>query len=993
MKNDPRNRNISSKTSIGGYKIEKIENIKELSAHFYSLIHEPTGARHIHISRDDPENAFAVGFKTIPADNTGVAHILEHTVLCGSKKYPVRDPFFSMLKRSLNTFMNALTASDWTLYPFATPNEKDFYNLMSVYTDAVFFPLLDPLSFRQEGWRIDFEPDPNDKRNLKPVFQGVVYNEMKGAMSSPDQILARSLLASIFPQTPYRFNSGGDPEAICTLNHEDLVLFHKTHYHPSNAYFYTYGDIPLEKHLAFIENEVLSHFSKAGDKIDMPDQPRWDTPQKKVAFYPADPSKPVDEKAQVSVAWLLSDIRDPYEILAESILEEVLLGNPGAPLYRALIESGLGRSLCDGAGYDSEYKQAIFSCGLKDIRPENENSVEDLILDTLARLAADGIDSRLVDAAIHQIIFHHKEVTNSPYPYGLKLLFKFFADWIHDGNPLLVLKFDELLSRLKYEIHEEHGLERRIKKCFLENPHRVRLLLLPDKELLLKKQQEEEIRLNRIIESAGEKELRRFKEEAIKLARLQEADEDLSCLPYVEKKDITPGIRTLKPERIEANGAMWIYPQPTSGIFYVHAALGAGRIEPGLRPWLPFFCYAMTRAGTATTPYAELARRIDASTGGLGFAVRAENRFNMENHKACVLPMVYFSAKSISEKIPEMFSILSELLCESNFSDSDRILRLLFEYRTGLEASIIHNAHRLAISLAARNFTASAALNEEWHGIHQLLFIRKKAEQAEKGDIQAVQSALRKIAENLFTADNIKIALTGESNDLQKGESKAMAMTRSLGKNGKNGFVSPELMIDEQPCREMWTTAADVSYVAKVVPAMRLGHPDAPALALLSRILKSVFLHREIREKGGAYGGLSLYQAETGLFCFASYRDPHVLNTLKAFSDAVSQAKKGMFLEENVEEAVIQICSDIDAPLTPADNASKAFMRELVGLDDKTRDEFKTGLLLADRQRIIEAAQIHLADEKPYSICVITNQEKAESVNKRISTPMIIKEI
>ncbi|HSM74676.1 MAG TPA: insulinase family protein, partial [Desulfobacterales bacterium] len=353
---------------LSGYSVKRVEKLGEIRSLLIELEHERTGARHIHIQNDDRENTFSVAFKTVPADSTGVAHILEHTVLCGSRKYPVRDPFFSMLKRSLSTFMNAFTASDWTMYPFSTQNRKDFYNLMDVYLDATFYPKLEELNFKQEGIRLEPEPAADAGQPPKLVYKGVVYNEMKGAMSSPDQVMARSLLNALYPDTTYRHNSGGDPAVIPQLTHARLVAFHRRHYHPSNAFFYTYGNLPLAEHLAFIEGKVLTHFSRIDPRTEVQSQPRWPEPRTVTYPYPFDKGEDPAKKYQACLAWLTADIQDTFEVLALTLLEQILMGNSASPLRKALIDSGLGTALCDGAGFVSDHRDTMFTTGLKDVR-------------------------------------------------------------------------------------------------------------------------------------------------------------------------------------------------------------------------------------------------------------------------------------------------------------------------------------------------------------------------------------------------------------------------------------------------------------------------------------------------------------------------------------------------------------------------------------------------------------------------------------------------
>jgi len=353
---DSSNPGLKAGDRINDYRIEQVETLKEISAVFYALKHLTTGAKHIHIGNEDAENTFSVAFKTIPKDSTGVAHILEHTALCGSRKFPVRDPFFSMLKRSLSTFMNAFTASDWTMYPFSTQNKKDFYNLMDVYLDAAFFPKLDGLSFKQEGHRLEIDDTDQgqDAEIPRLIYKGVVYNEMKGAMSSPDQVMARSILKALYPSSTYQFNSGGEPAEIPTLTYEQLKEFHRQHYHPSNAFFYTYGNLPLQDHLAFIEDKVLRQFKRIDPDTEVAAQPRWKQPLSVTYPYPFDKNEDSTQKYRVCVAWLTADIKDSFEILTLTLLEQILLGNSASPLRKALIDSGLGSALCDGCGFDAD---------------------------------------------------------------------------------------------------------------------------------------------------------------------------------------------------------------------------------------------------------------------------------------------------------------------------------------------------------------------------------------------------------------------------------------------------------------------------------------------------------------------------------------------------------------------------------------------------------------------------------------------------------------
>ncbi|MBC2742638.1 MAG: insulinase family protein [Desulfosarcina sp.] len=661
-----------------------------------------------------------MAFKTVPADSTGVAHILEHTVLCGSERFPVRDPFFSMLKRSLSTFMNAFTASDWTMYPFATQNRKDYYNLMDVYLDAAFFPNIDKLSFKQEGHRLDVE---DDGANARLVYKGVVYNEMKGAMSSPDQVMVRSMLNALYPDTTYSNNSGGEPSVIPSLTYRRLKEFHARHYHPSNAFFYTYGNLSLKDHLAFIEERVLSRFTRIDPGTDVPAQPRWAAPKTVTYHYPLDRSENPEKRYQACMAWLLADIKDTFEVLVAAILEQILIGNAASPLRKALMDSQLGTALSDGTGFDAENRDTMFSVGLKDVSDADAEKIESIVFDVLKTMADGDIDPELVESAIHQIEFHRKEVTNTPYPYGIKLLIGVSASWLHGGDPERILQLDADFNRLRKALTNGRFLEDKIRHYFLDNPHRVRFTLVPDQEMAQQEDQRVARELADRLAAMNETDLERIRADASALEKLQEAQEGLSCLPTLQLADIPPAVVRIAPTSGPFQPPVWTYDQPTSGIFYFSGGLGAGNIDSRLLPLVPFFCYAASKVGTDGCDYTQMARRMDLYTGGIGFSANARTRF--DDSGDC-LSFISFTGKCLNRNQDRMFEILYELVTRVDFADHTRLRQLILEYRAGLEAAVVHNGHRLAISLASRNFTPANHLQEMWGGIHQLHTIKRQ---------------------------------------------------------------------------------------------------------------------------------------------------------------------------------------------------------------------------------------------------------------------------
>jgi Zn-dependent M16 (insulinase) family peptidase len=985
---DQNNKGLETGERISGYVIRRIVELKETHSFFYELEHSATGARHIHISTSDQENTFSVAFRTVPKDSTGVAHILEHTVLCGSAKFPVRDPFFSMLKRSLSTFMNAFTASDWTMYPFSTQNSKDYYNLMDVYLDAAFYPNIDELSFKQEGHRLELEEDSNNGDANHLAYKGVVYNEMKGAMSSPDQVMARSLLKSLYPSTTYSNNSGGDPAEIPSLTYEQLKAFHKRYYHPSNAFFYTYGNFPLKNHLSFIQDKILNNFDRIDPDAKVPAQPRWRQPQRANFPYPLDKNQDPSKKFQICVAWLTADIKDTFEVLVLTLLEQILMGNAASPLRKALIDSGLGAALCDAAGFDAENRDTMLVCGLKDVAESAGPQIESIIFDTLDELAAKGIDTQLIESAIHQVEFHRKEVTNSPYPFGIKQLLIIVGNWLHGGDPVSRLQLDDDLKKLRARMSRGHFFEERIKKYFLQNTHRVLFRLVPDQALEDNERERLAAQLEKIKAGMSSSDLEKLARDAESLKKLQETDEDISALPTLHREDIPPAVPRVKATtsfpKIPAN----CYEQPTSGIFYLAMAAGVESVDKRLLPLVPFVCFALPKMGTALRDYVDMAQRIDLYTGGLRLSAHARTGFDRAG--ACV-PFISLNTKCLLRNQTAMFEVFAELLLHFEFSDLSRLQNLLLEYRANLEAMIIHNGHRLAISRASRNFSTARRLSEIWSGIHLVQTIKTLTDDLTETRLQSIADDLTHICNNLFGRNNLKMALIGEKAAFAGAAAPLANIEKQLNDTpdateSKPAFSCPTLDIEDEIPREGWSTATAVSFVAQSFETVRLEHKDAPALAVISKILRSMYLHREIREKGGAYGGFALYNSEDGLFSFASYRDPHIDSTLKVFDRAADFIRSGDYSEEDIHQAILQICADIDKPDAPGAAARKAFYREIISLSDEARQNYKERILTLTRKQVLQAAEKYFDPQiHTKAVAVVSGEQQLNAANKKLS--------
>ena len=822
------------------------------------------------------------------------------------------------------------------------------------------------------------EPGPD---NL--VYKGVVYNEMKGAMSSPDQVMVRSILKAMYPDTTYSHNSGGDPAIIPSLTYKQLKEFHRLHYHPSNSFFYTYGNLPLREHLDVIRETVLKKYNRINPDTDVASQPRWNTPRTETFYYPFDKKEDPSRKCQVCVAWLTADIQDAFEILSLALLEHILLGNSASPLRKALIDSELGAALCDGSGFDADNRDTMFVCGLKDVEPSAAEKIETIIFDVINHLVNNGIDKKLIESAIHQIEFRRKEITNTPYPYGIKLLLTFVGSWLHGGDPIKILKFETDLKRLRREIAAGPFFENQLKKHFLENPHRALLTLVPDSEMAQKEEKRVNAELNEICKNLSESDTESIKQDTQTLLLQQESPEDVSSLPTLERKDIPPSVKVIKETSADTNRSISVYDQASSGIFYFASAIGAGALPRHLIPLTPFCAYAFSKMGTAKRDYTEMAQRVDTYTGGLGLSTHPRTRYDAEG--AC-LPFVAMNAKCLFRNQEPMFEIVQELIHHFDFSDLARLKSLVLEYKAGLESMLVHNGHRLAISLASRNFSPTRALSETWSGVHQLQTIKNVCDNLNDDSLSAISQDLTSIAKNLFTRNNLKTALIGETSALPMAQSAVVSIQDKLERVKRDGFRPPDINLKDGPVREGWSTASAVSFVAQAFETVRMAHEDAPALSVISKILRSMYLHREIREKGGAYGGFAIYNPEDGLFCLGSYRDPHIVTTLNVYQNAVEFIRSNSYSDEDIKEAILQVCSEIDKPDPPGPAARKAFYRKIMSLSDDMRRQYKSRLLALTRKHVNSVAEHYFdSNAKHQAVAVISSEEKLKAANEKLA--------
>jgi presequence protease len=958
--------------TLGGYTITRRMPLERLGGSYLELTHNRTGARHIHIECQDDNNGFAVFFPTPPADSTGVAHILEHVVLAGSQKFPVRDPFFSMTRRSLATFMNALTGSDWTMYLFSTRNTKDYMNLLQVYLDAAFFPRLSEDSFKQEGIRFEFEQAEDPRSGLR--YKGVVFNEMKGALATPSSAVDRAVGKTLFKGLPYEHVSGGDPRDIPNLTWEALRRFHARYYHPSNARFFTYGDQSLELTLETIERNALSRFQRLEIDSSVPEVARQTTPMQATEPYPGVAGDDNERKAQALTAWVTVHSADSFRALAMKVLAEVLLSNAGSPLRKALIDSGLGSALADGSGLHDDYREAVFGAGLKGIKAEDAEKVEKVVLDTLQRVAERGVDPTQVDAAIHHLEFEKRERSNAGFPYALRLLFAMMPAYLYGGDPFSALNFDADLERLEKARTDGRFFENLIEAELLDNPHRARLLIVPDTELEESQRRAELDRLGAIEARLTDSERERIVAEALRLKEDQDATQELSVLPTLELEDIP-----MRFEDVEARdetlrrAAVEFYPQPTNGITYLDIRSDFSGLTLEQKDLLPLLSRALTQSGAAGQGYAEIAGRIASVTGGVGAAAQVQSLAESDGY----LQSFVISGRALDRNAQPFIELLNDLVARLEV-EPRRLKEIVAEIATRLESSLAGLGFQFALLRAHSKLTSEGAVNDRLQGIGMLHTMRRLARLDEAGlaDVVARMDEVRKL---LFRGDALRIVVTCEESMVQPLEELLTGLVASLPEDGHP--TAPKTIEALERAPEARTAPVPVAFNVRIFKTVRYTHADAPALLVLANYLRDTFLHRELREKGGAYGAYAQAGVASGTFYFGSYRDPNITRTYDAFDRAVRWVTEGTIADEALKEAILGACGDVDPLESPDIKGRREATNRATGFTREKRELFKKRLLQVTAEDLRRVTTAYLAGA-PAVQTTVAGAELVEAARK-----------
>lgn len=967
--------------SSGSFELIRTQKIDSLNVLVEEYRHSLTGAMHYHLASDNDENVFLVAVRTMPTDSSGVAHILEHTALCGSKKYPVRDPFFMMIRRSLNTFMNAFTSSDWTAYPFASKNKKDFNNLLDVYLDAVFFANLDEMDFEQEGHRLEFAETGDMESDLE--FKGVVYNEMKGAMSSVTSQLWQTLTKYVYPTNTYHFNSGGDPESILKLGYEQLRAFYEEHYHPSNAIFMTYGDIPASEHhtkiLAYVDQ-----FSPLQHKIIVEDETRYHAPVRVEEFYSA--SK-LEKQTHFTMGWLLGHSSNLDEQLEAHFLSSILLENSSSPLRHALETSDYGTGPSPLCGLEDSNKEMCFVCGIEGADEADRDNVENLIINTLKSVADNGVSTTQIESVLHQLELSQREVGGDGYPYGLQIMLSAISACTHYSDPIGLLDLDPAIDRLREKARDREFIKSLINKYLLNNSHRVTLTFKPDLNLDERKNKSEKQLLEKIKSSLSNDQKQEIVDRGLKLKARQQQEDDDSILPRVTLNDVAEHLNVPVGDisNLASESKLTTYEQGTNGLTYFQVIMSLPLLNQREIELLPLLTNYLTEIGVGEEDYLTVQQKQSLIVGGISAysSIRADIN-DLDKTKGYWV----VSGKALGRNHEAFFDLVLNTINKATFTEHDRIQDLLSQTLNRKEQSITGNGHGLAMSAASSGISSIAQYSYQSSGLPSLLRMRTLVDQSKDEEkLAALCLELKQLHQKIIQSKP-EYLLISDGHNLQNAIDclELKTKTETETKHVESAFTLPTI---SQTVKEAWVISSQANFCSMAFKTVGAGHKDSPALAVLGVYLKNGFLHTAIREQGGAYGGGASQDSAVGAFKFYSYRDPRVKGTFADFERCIDWFNDNNADEELLEQSILGVVSSIDKPNSPAGEAKQAFHNEMQGRSAKWRNDFRLAILSitpADLQRVVKR---YLVNAQP-SMAALVQKER---VNEAKELGMDIKEL
>ncbi len=956
--------------TYNSFKVLQAEYVEEVHSDVYLLEHLQSGAHLLYLGNEDDNKVFSIAFRTPSRDDTGVAHILEHSALCGSRKYHLKEPFVELVKGSLNTFLNAMTYPDKTMYPVASRNDKDFRNLMDVYLDAVFYPLIyeNKFTLRQEGWHYNLE---NAEDEL--TYNGVVYNEMKGVYSSPDALMENEAMKALFPDSPYRFESGGYPDAIPELTQEMFEDFHKTYYSPENSYIYLYGDMDIEATLAYLDEEYLSNFTKTG-KVDseIPMQAPFTRTKEVEAYYPVDAGEDCSAKTYHELSIVVGTATDVKTSMALRLLEGVLLESESSPLRRALMNAGIAQNI--SGSYVGSLLQPIFSIKASGSEPELRDKFVSAIYKNLQEITINGLDKKLLEAALNSTEFKMRESDFGAYPKGLIYGIGVMDNWLYGGNPIEGMRYNKILKELREGLNTRY-YEQLIEGYLLDNTHKVIVSLLPQPG---KEETDRTIELEKMAATKAtmsKEELEAYAADCAELHRRQatpDRPEDLASIPILERSDIRREIEKfhVEEEKLGDNTLLYV-PAVTNKIAYFNWYFDITGVESRLLP----YCYLLTdvlgKFNTTSFTYEELATNSIMYTGGILFNTRALSDANDAD-----VYKIQFSlkAKALMENLPKLFDILKAVALESKLDDIKRFRELVAELKTDWDGNFFNRGQNVAIARLYGYCSAAARVNEQDH-FSYYQFLKNLVDNFDEVG-ETVLAELRTLFGKVFQKNYYMFAYSCDDELREEVRKYALDFTNLLPESDIAGKAPDIVPLTE--VNEAITTAGKVQYVVAGGNFIKHGHKYTGAMRVLETILRYEYLWTKIRIQGGAYGATTRFDSN-GLAIFASYRDPKLAESLQAYYDLPAWLEKEEFPARELDKYVIGTISGMDTPLTNTMRLDAVTTAWLKGITDEQRQQARDEVLDVTNEDLQALAPVIRDMLSDGYVCVVGGKQPIEA--------------
>lgn len=956
-------------TKITAYQLIKKEEIEELDSVGYLFKHKKTGARVVLLANDDNNKVFNIGFCTPPTDDTGVAHIIEHTVLCGSKKYPPKDPFVELAKGSLNTFLNAMTFSDKTIYPVASCNEQDFKNLMNVYLDAVFYPNIYKKEeiFKQEGWSYELE-----EKDKPLIYNGVVYNEMKGALSTPERVLRQAIDHEMFPDTCYAYVSGGDPEHIPELTYEQFLDFHRKHYHPSNSYIYLYGDMDMAAYLDWMDKEYLNNFDKISlEGISISAQKPFERMKYCVKEYPLGEGEEEKEKTIYSYTVTAGGALDRQEHYAMRVLDYALLSMSGAPLKQALLDAGIGKEIT--GGFSSGILQNSFSIIAKEAAEGKHEEFLEVIENTLKNLVESGINKDSLKAALNVFEFQYREADFGSFPKGLFYCMDILESWLYDDNePFMHIQAGKTFKELNEYVDTDY-YENLIKKYMLNNPHKLAVTLKPKRGLAQEISRNLEEKLAAYKSSLSDEELEKIIQNTKDLKKYQSepsTEEELKTIPVLELEDIDKLPEKYYIDEREEAGVKVIFSNVSSNkIAYINASFDAGKLPKKYIPYLGLLKSVLADMDTENYKYTELSNLICMHSGGFYNDLVQYGRTDGGS-------VVLFenNIKVLYSEIKQAFDIISEVICRTKFSDAKRLYEIIAEKKSGMRMRLISAGHVIAMTRAESYMTEMGYIKDMTSGVGYYRFLEDLEKNFEEKKEEIIRM-LTLLSKYLFTKENLILSFTADEEGYE-------VMKQEVGRFVE--VLSTEKCMEEkepfelQKLNEGYKIPSEVSYVARVGNYKTAGYAFTGAMDALSNILDYGYLWNQIRVKGGAYGTMSYYGPTTGNVAFLSYRDPNVGTTNDVFNGIPEYLRNFEADDRDILKFIIGTISSKDTPTNPCAKGRRSFSAYISGITYEDICRERTEILSLNVEKVRALAPIMEAVLSQNYLCTVGNSEKIQ---------------